>query len=149
MKSQWDSFKEYPFWYYENVTLQESGVSLPPQYIFKNIKMGYDYLMNGFLFSVPQYIDIAITDIAPTMKIEVIQPGRGRDLLITPTPLDLFSSPGSKMPDGRDRKKTNFLPFNYLFSNKEAFVLRLTGHVGGEPHFIRLVVLGRNILREK
>lgn len=146
---KWDSFREYPFWYYDEVTLNDGAAALPPQYILHQIKQGYNYLLNGFLISVPAYIDISIVDIAPTMYLEISQPQRGRNLFIERIPIDLFSSPGPKAPDGRDRPRTNFHPFNYLFSNKEAIVLRLTGQLGGEPEFIRIVTLGRNIRRER
>lgn len=150
--------QEYPFWYYAKIPLIDSGGNpLGPQYFTRSLKFGYDYLVRGFLVSWPMNEFVgAANDVAPELELNFVQYERNRPITQTPIPFRDFATPVGKefvtgYTQNADRQLGRaFMPYNYLLSNKDALQLVISGQenvgaAGGEPDYIRLTVVGRNV----
>lgn len=143
--------QSYPFWFYKKVILAERGASLPPAYLFFDLKNGFDYWIRGLLISYPHQINIAQNDISPDLKLTLIQSERNRDITEIEIPTDILSNPGSAQPPPpgqpqHDRHLHNgYIRWDYLISNSDVIKIRISGHTGGDPQYIRLCVMGHNV----
>lgn len=135
----------YPYWYFAHVTLAAGGVSLPQQYIIRELKIGYDYLLEGFTVSYPA--DARGGDICPAPRIEVIQTERGRPLTQEPILVHDMTSPGESTAGNQTAKYTTYIPFNYLISNKDVLQLRVAAQAGGNPATIDILIFGTMLKR--
>jgi hypothetical protein len=133
----------HPFWYFADVDLSLAGVSLPPVTVTRLVKTGYNYLLHGFLVSVPD--NVAHADVSPLIKIQLIQTSRGVTIHTQDTPAVLFSSPGQKEPGNQDQPILYWYPYNYLFSYSDIVQFKVSGQIAGSPDSCRIVVVGRNI----
>lgn len=148
---------DYPYWYYDYVVLIDgSGNALGPQYITHELKNGYNYMIRGFLISWPHSTAVAGSDMAPDLSMELIQYERNRPIMEEPIPIELFATPGGNFPvaglnDNLSRPLgRSFIAFDCLLSNRDNLLLRVTGQrnvptIGGEPDFVRIVTVGRNV----
>jgi len=141
-----DFIGSHPYWYYADVDLANVGGSLGPQRIIRQIKDGYDYLLQGFLISIAP--DSDLDDIGPDLYIQVVQGERGRELHEDPVPVSLLSTPGMPGYTYRARPLTYFVRYNYLFSTRSILECVITGQAGREPESCRVVIAGRNIKRK-
>lgn len=138
-------WKDTPFWYYQEVIFGQSDT------FFKQVKVGYDYLLTGILCSIPQ--DSRGGDIAPDVYFQVTQPERGIGLFGDPIPLTLAGSPGQTRPiagatRGRDVPRTWYFPTHYLFLETGVIRVDCTRTPGAtQPTSCRVVLVGRNLFR--
>lgn len=142
----------YPFWFYKKILLADRGVSLPPQYIFFDLKNGFDYWIRGLFISYPHAIHVAgPDDVSPDLYLSLIQSERNRNITEIPIPVDLFTNPGSKKPtppghQQHDRQfHGGYIRWNYLISNSDVIKIKIDGHNNGNPGYIRLCVMGHNV----
>jgi hypothetical protein len=140
-------WKDTPYWYYQEVVFGTGNETF-----FKQVKVGYDYLLTGILCSIPQ--DHRGGDIGADVYFQVTQPERGIGLFDAPIPLTLAGSPGQTRPAagpgtrGRDVARTWYYPIRYLFLETGVIRVDCTRPPGVlEPISARLVLVGRNLFR--
>lgn len=142
----------YPYWYYKKVELAVRGASLGSQYLVWKIKSGYDYWVRGILISIPHYEHLAAPyDVTPPLYLSLVQKERNRNITEIPIPMVLMSTPGEADPPPPGHVQhskeldNGFIRFNYLLSNSDILSLKVEGHAGGFPEYVRIAVIGQNV----
>jgi len=140
----------YPYWYYSNIALAERGASIGNQYIVWKIKSGFNYWIRGLLISYPHYTNVGHPDdVSPPLYISLVQTERNRRITEIPIPTEILANPGGNQPGVQPQECrplfNGYIRWDYLLSNSDVLNLKIEGHTGGHPEYVRIAVIGHNV----
>ena len=99
------------------------------------------------IVSVPSDIEGDPPDLYPPVSLQLIHYCRNRLIFEDPIIPALFSTPGVQ-DLAQERPYIYYHEINYLYSNNEPIIIKVTGQIAVKPPYVDIVAVGQNLLRD-